>query len=301
MAMTQLILAMVIWGTLGLFVLKSGLSSLNIAFFRCFIGAMMLAPFCLYRGYFTKKTFALKQLIPVLCGGVFVVLNWILLFESFHYASITLGNVSYYLQPVFLLFLSRLFLKEDISALKYFFIFLTLIGVIMTINLSLNMLVGSRTELIGVGCALLAGFFYSLATLVVKKTQGIPAPMITFLQLLIGAVLLLPLSKVGQIHYTGTVWGYIMILGLLHTVIAFVFYYNAVNSLSTDKIAVASYIDPIAAIATDVAFFDRVLFPIQYIGICITLASSYFVIDSRPLNKLVKRWANRSSIQGSFD
>lgn len=167
----------------------------------------------------------------------------------------------------------------------------------MTINLSLNMLVGSRTELIGVGFALLAGFCYSLATLVVKKTQGIPAPMITFLQLLIGAVLLLPLSELSQIHYTGTVWGYIITLGLLHTVVAFIFYYHAVNSLSTDKIAVASYIDPIAAIATDVAFFDRVLFPIQYIGICITLASSYFVIDSRPLNKLAKRWANSSRIE----
>lgn len=90
MAMIQLILAMVIWGTLGLFVLKSGLSSINIAFFRCLIGAIMLAPFCVYQGYFTKKILALKQLIPILCGGVFVVLNWILLFESFHYASITL-------------------------------------------------------------------------------------------------------------------------------------------------------------------------------------------------------------------
>lgn len=300
MAMTQLVLAMVIWGTLGLFVLKSGISSINIAFFRCLIGAMILAPFCMYKGYFTRENIVLKQLVPTLCGGVLIVLNWILLFESFHYASITLGNISYYLQPVFLLFLSRLFLKEEISAIKYFFIFLTFVGVIMTINLSPDMLVVKRTELIGVGFALLAGFFYSLATLVVKKTEGVPAPMITFLQLSVGAVLLLPLSELGQIHYTSAVWGYIITLGLVHTAIAFVFYYNAVNTLSTDKIAVASYVDPIAAIATDVAFFDRVLFPIQYIGICLTLASSYFVIDSRPLKKLVSRWANRSGLDANY-
>jgi drug/metabolite transporter (DMT)-like permease len=294
MAMLQLILAMIIWGTLGLFVLKSGLSSINIAFYRCLIGALMLAPFCFYKGYFVQKYFELKQLIPILLGGIFVVLNWILLFESFHYASITLGNVSYYLQPVFLLFLSRIFFKEDISPIKYFFIFLTFIGVLLTINLSSDLLFVQQRELIGVGFALLAGFFYSLATLIVKQTKNMPAPMITFLQLSIGTLILLPLSSITHIEYHLDTISYIFILGAVHTVIAFVLYYNSVSQLSTDKIAVASYVDPIAAIATDVLFFDRVLLAIQVVGIFITLISSYFVIDSRLLKKIANTCKTRS-------
>jgi drug/metabolite transporter (DMT)-like permease len=113
--MWQLILAMVIWGTLGLFVLKSGLGSIEIAFFRCLIGTLVLAPYCWYKGFFSTKTLHVTIILPILLGGIFVVLNWILLFESFRLSSITLGNVSYYMQPVFLVVLGKIFFRENIS------------------------------------------------------------------------------------------------------------------------------------------------------------------------------------------
>lgn len=63
--MWQLILAMVIWGTLGLFVLKSGIGSVEIAFFRCLIGACVLAPYCWYKGFFLKEVFTKKIMLPI--------------------------------------------------------------------------------------------------------------------------------------------------------------------------------------------------------------------------------------------
>ena len=289
--MLQLILAMIIWGSLGLFVLKSGLSSIDIAFFRCLIGVVVLIPYCAYRSYFHKDLFQIKKLLPIFLGGIFVVMNWILLFESFHYASITLGNVSYYLQPVFLLFLGRIFFKESITAIKYFFVGLSLVGVLMTINITPEMFQFKQLELLGIFYALAAGFLYSLATVIAKKSAAIPAPLMTCLQLGIGVVILLPMSHVSTMTITGATLGYILLLGLVHTVLAFVLYYHSVSRLPTDQIAVLSYIDPIAAIFTDVLFFDRILVPVQIIGIILTMLSSYFVVNA----KGVTRWLSHIS------
>jgi len=284
--MWQLITAMVIWGTLGLFVLKSELGSIEIAFFRSLLGAIILIPYCWFKGYFGEKSFSLKMTCFALLGGIFIVLNWVLLFQSFKLASITLGNVSYYAQPVFLVILGRFFLKEKIPFIKWIFILLTTCGVLMTMGLSTKELNMANGQLLGVLCALAAGLFYSFATLIAKKIQGISPTMLTLLQLCVGTVILFPFIKLQGTQINGSVLFYVLSLGLVHTVAAFILYYQSVKLLPTTSIAVVSYIDPIMAILTDVVFFDRTLGGIQMAGILLTLISSYFVINPKSLRSI---------------
>lgn len=168
---------------------------------------------------------------------------------------------------------------------------MSLAGVILTIDIPLEAFQFHNKEVIGVAFALLAGFFYSVATIIAKKTSEVPAPMMTFLQLLVGGSVLLPLTHVSHISFSWETGMYILILGSIHTVLAFVLYYHSVSRLSTDKIAVLSYVDPIAAVITDVLFFDRALSIVQITGIIITLVGSYFVIDSRVIKKYFLRQA----------
>jgi drug/metabolite transporter (DMT)-like permease len=277
--MTQLILAMVIWGTLGLVVLKSGLGSTDIAFYRCLVGAAILIPYCWYKGYFKATTLTLKTTSMILLGGIFIVLNWILLFQSFKLASITLGNISYYVQPVFLVVLGRFFFKENVTFIKWAFILLTLCGVFMTMDIPLHDFHIHNSQCLGVCCALLAGFFYSIATIIVKKTNNVLPTMTTLLQLMMGTIVLFPFAHPFNHQVTWSNAIYIAVFGLVYTVIAFILYYSAVKKLPTTSIAVISYVDPIVAIITDVFFFDKTLSIIQIFGIVLTLASSYFVIN----------------------
>ncbi len=284
--MWQLISAMAIWGTLGLFVLKSEVGSVEIAFFRCLIGACVLAPYCWYKGFFSKEALTAKIILPILLGGIFVVLNWVLLFESFRLSSITLGNVSYYMQPVFLVILGRFLFKEEISFIKGAFILLTLCGVLMTMDLSPQSLQLNNTVFLGVGCAFLAGFFYSVATVIAKKTKTTTPTMMTLLQLAMGAIVLIPFVKFHAIQPTWVSAYYLLILGIVHTVAAFILYYQSVKKLPTTTIAVISYVDPIVAILTDVLFYHRTLNKVQIAGIVITLLSSYFVINPEGFKNL---------------
>lgn len=288
MALTKLILSMFIWGTLGFFVLKTDLSAIDIAFFRCVIGALILAPYCWCKGMF-RLQFTVASLLPVVVGGVFVVFNWVLLFLSFRYASITLGNVSYYVQPVFLLVLGCAFFKENIEPLKLIFILLTLWGVYLTIDLSQQGSHVGDAQVLGVGCALLAGLFYSIATLIVKTYRGLPSPMMTLVQFVSGGIVLCPFMSFDQISFNPSLLLNLAIIGGLHTVVAFVFYYESVPLLSTDVIAIVSYIDPIVAILSDVMFFNRHLSISQMTGIILTLLGSYCVIQITWIKRCLRR------------
>lgn len=280
MPIIKLILSMVIWGTLGFFVLKTDLGAIEIAFFRCVLGALVLLPYCGHKRLFEYRL-TFTNTWPILLGGIFVVFNWVLLFLSFRYASITLGNVSYYVQPIFLLILGYAFFREQIELGKWFFIGLSIIGVYLTVDLSHKNIEVDYTQWLGVGCALAAGFLYSLATLIVKKQRSLPAPLITLIQFMGGGLVLLPFVGWHTLHFDTITACNLLIIGFVHTVLAFVFYYESVPLLSTDIIAIVSYIDPIVAILSDVVFFNRQLSEVQIVGILLTLIGGYYVIQYR--------------------
>lgn len=279
---------MFIWGTLGFFVLKTDLSVIDIAFFRCLIGSMVLVPYCWHKRVFEYRL-TFSNTWPILLGGIFVTFNWVLLFLSFRYASITLGNVSYYVQPIFLLILGYIVFRERIEPVKWFFILLSVCGIYLTIDLSHESLGVDQSQLLGIGCALAAGLFYSVATLIVKKCRALPTPLITLIQFTGGGLVLLPFVSFQQVHADMPMIFNLMIIGFVHTVLAFIFYYESVPLLSIDIIAIVGYVDPIVAILTDVMFFNRQLSKVQMIGIVLTLLGSYFVINCKYFDRFIKR------------
>lgn len=284
MPIIKLVLSMVIWGTLGFFVLKTDLGAIEIAFFRCVLGCLVLLPYCGYKRLFEYRL-TFTNTWPILLGGIFVVFNWVLLFLSFRYASITLGNVSYYVQPIFLLILGYAFFREQIELGKWLFIGLSIVGVYLTVDLSYKNIEVEQTQWLGVGCALAAGFLYSLATLIVKKQRSLPTPLITLIQFIGGGLVLLPFVGWHTIYFDPITVSNLLIIGFVHTVLAFVFYYESVPLLSTDIIAIVSYIDPIVAILSDVVFFNRQLSRVQIVGILLTLIGGYFVIQYKNLSE----------------
>jgi len=68
----ELTLAMVLSGTLGIFVVESGASPFEVVFFRCLFGALALGAYCLARGYFTDHAFTPRKLALAALGDAFV-------------------------------------------------------------------------------------------------------------------------------------------------------------------------------------------------------------------------------------
>lgn len=267
--MFEIALSMFIWGTLGIVVMWSKMSALDITFYRCLIGAIIVG---LYLCKTKRSILFDRSFWLILIAGIFAVANWILLFKSFQLASITIGNLSYYLQPVILLLLGFTLKIEHFSWSKISLIVASCVGVILTVELSS---LHSINILLGVCCALSAALLYSFVTLIMRNIKR-DIFVIIFIQLSVGTLFLAPFAKLQIPSLQSGLC--LLVIGTIHTPIAYYCYYQGIKKINVSQIAALSYLDPIVAIFSDILLFNRHLNITQLIGIMITFISGWYLI-----------------------
>lgn len=102
--------AMLISGSIGWFVLMSGQPVVNVVFWRCAVGALVLLAVCGALGQLRRDALTRATLLLAIAGGVALVINWLLLFAAYSYASISIATAVYNTQPFMLVGLGALFL-----------------------------------------------------------------------------------------------------------------------------------------------------------------------------------------------
>ncbi|HBS5678547.1 DMT family transporter [Klebsiella sp. 141240] len=267
----QMSLAMIISGSIGAFVLLSGLPVIDVVFWRCLIGAVTLLLFILLsRQPFSRLT-RLTLALAIL-GGVALVINWLLLFAAYSRVSIGMATVVYNTQPFMLVLLSMI-LGERVSAVKWGWLLLAFGGVV--ILLSSELTPSHNDNLVtGIILALGAAFFYALTAIIARKLQPLPAQHIAFIQVIVGTVMLLPLVHHPEFnsHFP---WRYLLILGIVHTGIMYQLLYSAIQKLPTPVTGSLSFIYPLVAILVDYLVFHHALAPLQLAGgVLILLAAA---------------------------
>ncbi|AJF65730.1 DMT family transporter [Streptomyces vietnamensis] len=272
----ELTLAMVLSGTLGVFVVESGASPFEVVFFRCLFGALALGVYSLVRGFFTGHGFTSRKLGLAALGGVFIVFNWVFLFEAYAATSISLATVVYHTQPFFLVLLGALFMKERISRSKLGWLALAFAGLVLVSGVR----PGDTASLAGLGFALAAAVLYALATFVTKRITGVRPHLIALVQVVVGLPLLLPFVDFGGVHGGG--WGWLVGLGFIHTGLMYVLMYAAYAKLPTAKIAVLAFTYPAVAMGVDWAVYGHHIGLVQALGVpLIVLASLKVTLAAR--------------------
>ncbi|HEY4469101.1 MAG TPA: DMT family transporter [Klebsiella sp.] len=258
----QMSLAMLISGSIGAFVLLSGLPVTEIVFWRCLIGAVALFIFI----RFSKQPFSpltTATLVLAIVGGIALVVNWLLLFAAYERLSIGLSTVVYNTQP-FMLVMMGMLLGERVSLVKWGWLVLAFAGVIILLSSELT---GSHSAewLTGIGLALGAAFFYALTAMIARKLKSIAPQHIAFIQVLTGVVMLLPLAHMPA--YTPDFpWLILLTLGIVHTGMMYQLLYSAIQKLPTPIIGSLSFIYPVVAIVVDNLVFGHSLNLIQLCG-----------------------------------
>ncbi|EOW1327147.1 DMT family transporter [Klebsiella aerogenes] len=267
----QMSLAMIISGSIGAFVLLSGLPVIDVVFWRCLIGAVTLLLFILLsRQPFSRLT-RLTLALAIL-GGVALVINWLLLFAAYSRVSIGMATVVYNTQPFMLVLLSMM-LGEKVSAVKWGWLLLAFSGVVILLSSELTP-AHSDNLVTGIILALGAAFFYALTAIIARKLQPLPAQHIAFIQVIVGTVMLLPLVHAPEFnsHFP---WRYLLILGVVHTGIMYQLLYSAIQKLPTPVTGSLSFIYPLVAILVDYLVFHNTLAPLQLAGgVLILLAAA---------------------------
>lgn len=270
------ITAMLIFGTIGLFVKNIELSSSEIALTRGFIGGVTL----ILATIFLKKKISFEaiknNLYLLIFSGLAVGLNWIFLFQGYKYTSISNATLSYYFAPVFVTILAPFILKEKLTLSKFLCVLMALVGMFCIVGVDG---INGGSDLIGIVYGLLAAGFYASVILMNKFLKGVDSIEITVIQLISATITLLPyvlyVEGLGILSVSSVSIPYILILGIVHTGIAYLLYFSSLQGLKGQTIAVLSYIDPVFAIIISAIILKEQLGVLQIIGGVLILGSSF--------------------------
>lgn len=275
----RLVTAMLIFGSIGVFVKNINLSSSEIAFIRGVIGSAFLI--CLSFLIHQKLSFkAIKEnALLLILSGAGIGLNWIFLFESYKYTTISNATLSYYFAPIFVMILAPFVLKEKLTPLKVGCILTAMIGLFLIVNTGGSNSSTLYNHKVGILYGLLAAALYASVILMNKFIRNLSGYETTLVQLLVAALVLLPYILMKEhMSFTGLNSRsilFLILLGVIHTGIAYFLYFTAVKELKGQTIAVLSYIDPISAVIIAAIFLGESMGPVQMVGGALILSSTF--------------------------
>ncbi|VVD72027.1 DMT family transporter [Pandoraea anhela] len=259
-----MVAAMVISGTIGVFVLMSGQPALNVVFFRCLIGALSLCAWCAWRGYWRGLRMTRSQIVNVTLGAVTLVSNWYFLFTAYRMTSVGITTVVYNVQPFLLVLASVIVTRERPSLATLACLGTAFAGLVI---LAEPGGVHGAGYLLGVASALAAASLYAATTLFTKKLAGTIRPeIIAALHMVIGAVVFVWMADFQHLPSAPREVGAIVTLGLFHTTFMYLLLYGAFQKASTASLAVFGFVYPVVAVAVDFLAFGIVLHPTQWLG-----------------------------------
>lgn len=281
---SQMIAAMVLSGFIGVFVVESGQPAINVVLFRCVVGGLCLGLYCALRGYFRPEYFRWRRLGLIVLGGAFLVTNWLLLFASYKMTSITVATIVYHTQPFFVLVLGSMVFKEPLSLASLLWTALAFAGVVLICDLSADSFTGGNHYLTGVLYALAAALCYGIATLIVKRLRDVKPHIIAFVQVCLGALVVLPLADYGALAADNAGLGWLVAMGVIFTFGLYVLLYSAYAKLRVAQIAVLSFVYPAVALIVDYFVYDYRITFMQCAGMAMIALASYS-LNRRPAEK----------------
>ena len=275
--------AMVISGSIGLFVVLADLPVWVIVFWRCVFAAAALVVVCAVSGHF-KHSVSRRALLLSIAGGVAIVLNWLLLFAALPRASIAIATVVYNVQRFILIGFGALFLGERVAVAKIYWLSLAFVGLILVVQLGAQDVSSDWTYLSGTFMAVGAAFFWAVASILTKQLVGTPPQLIALIQVCVGIVVLGPAVPFSSFPTGAGAWLSLLSVGLVHTAFVYILMYDAIHRLPTVLQGALSFLYPIVAVALDAMVLNHELSKAQLVGMAAILLAAAGASGLLPFN-----------------
>lgn len=274
----SLILAMLIFGTVGIFRKYIPLPSSVVALVRGIIGTLFLVGYLALRKQKIDKESVKNYFLILLLSGAAIGFNWILLFEAYNYTTVATATLCYYLAPILVILAAPFVLKESLSRKQMLCAAAALAGMVLVsgvLEADFGGLVEMKGILFGIGAAVL----YASVILMNKKMPGIPAMDKTIFQLGFASIALLPYVLLtvpsAQMQTTALPVLLLIAMGVLHTGIAYLLYFGSMENLHAGIVALFSYIDPVLAIILSALLLREPMGLAEAAGAVLILGAAY--------------------------
>lgn len=263
----MLIVSMAVFGTLGPFVRNISVSSAELALYRAVLASVMIGLFLLVTRQRIPFGKIKKELILLLFSGMAMGINWILLFEAYKYTTVSVATLSYYFAPVIVTVMCPVLFREKMTKKQIICFIMSTVGIVLITGIGD---VGGGNDLLGILFGLAAACFYATVVLLNKFIKNVEGIHRTFLQFLAAIVILIPYVTLTGGVTLGTMdglgWACLLVVGLIHTGVAYCLYFSSLKFLPGQKAAILSYIDPLVAVVISVTVLGESMTAMQAVG-----------------------------------
>ena len=289
-ARLMMILAMSLFGTLGVSTYFIDLPASIIVVGRGLIGASFLLILIRFSGSKLSKDDIYGNMFTLICSGICLGLNWLFLFEAYKSIEISVATVLNYLTPAMVILIAPLVFKTKLTFIKLGCALLALLGLVLVTGILEN-----GTEDInyyGLICGVLGAVFYTGLVVFNKKLKSIGSYDRTFVQLLIAGIVVAVYSlftvDFDSLHPDTLSIILLVVIAVFQTAIAFTLYFGSLAHLDAPTAVMYGYIEPVISIALSVIILHEDLGIIGWIGAAMILGSTF-------LSEILSRRRERQS------
>ena len=266
-ARLMILASMTIFGTLAPFVRKIGVSSGELALYRAILAAAVIGLFLAVTGQKIPFGKLRRELLLLLISGMAMAFNWILLFEAYKYTTVSIATLSYYFAPVIVTVVCPILFRERLTGKQILCFVMSTAGIVLITGVGD---LGGGSDLIGILFGLSAAVLYASVVLLNKFIKNVEGIHRTFLQFLAAILVLIPyVAGNGGVTLEvldGTGWICLLIVGLVHTGVAYCLYFSALKEVSGQQASILSYVDPLVAVLVSVIWLQEKMTVPQIMG-----------------------------------
>lgn len=264
----KIILSMAVFGTLGIFIKNIPLSSGKIALFRAVIAAISILLYKFVKNEKIPFDEIKKDLLLLFLSGTAMGFNWIFLFQSYRYTSVSIATLSYYFAPVIVMAVCPILFREKLNLKQIICFVMSSLGLVLVIDPG-KILPGSNS-FIGICFGLSAAVLYATVIILNKLIKNVTGIDRTLIQFFAAIIILFPyvgLTDGMHLSAAGT-YGIInlLVVGIVHTGITYCLYFSSLKDLKGQEAAILSYTDPLVAIIVSVSFLGETISLTQILG-----------------------------------
>lgn len=295
-ATASILVAGIMWGTMGLFVRNlaaDGLSTIEIVFFRSVMASILMIGYMLVMD---RKDMRIK-IKDIWCfvgtGIVSLTLFNLCYFTTIQRTSMAVAAILLYTSPIFVVILSAIFFKEKITVSKIVALVIAFAGCVFVTGI-----VGGNLVMDGVGIfvGIGAGIGYALYSIfgrfaIQKGYSSLTISFYTFVFASIGMLVVSPfLNPIGitvtKISQGSTIKDILLIVGiaLVATVLPYVFYTLGLTGVENGKAGIMASIEPVVASILGIVVYKEKLTFTTIIGILLVLVA-IVILNIEPTKK----------------
>lgn len=284
MGYLNIIIAILIWSSLGIFVRKIGLPTVSVIFYPAAIAGLLQFLLLIFTRRFRdiKNTErGLNSAVLLLLIPVFFLSNTLLFYFAFTHTTIANAVLTHYTAPIFVALMAPLLLKEKVLKTTWFAIVLSSIGLWFILNTSASggeVSLGN-SESRGILAGAFSGLAYALLILIVRAiATRYSSLFIIFVQNSIVALILFPFAVKQGITLQSL--PYLITLGIVHSTIAPLLYVRGFIKVKANEAAILGYFEPVGAIILALIFLHEIPGMKALLGGVLILYSGFMIIKT---------------------